>query len=154
MASRNFTELAKYFAEGTINYSTDTFYAILVTAVPAEGDLDTWAVRSDVTTEHAVSGNYTTGGFLCTATVEAAVDAVNDNIEITIVPQVGNGNAVFSSATITAVGAIIYRRVGADFSTPATDELVSFVDFLGTVTSTNGDYNVSFTTPIAINVNV
>lgn len=154
MASRNFTETALNMAKGVINYDTDEFYAILVTAIPSEANLDTWKMRSDVTSEHAVSGNYTAGGFPCSATVEDPVDAVNDNVDITIIPTVGNGNAVFSNSTITAVGAIIYRRIGGDFTTPATDNLVSLVDFGGTITSTNGDFNVTFSTPMTINVNV
>jgi len=154
MASRNFTETALNLAKGAIDYSSDEFYAILVTSIPSEANLDAWKMRGDVTNEHAVSGNYTAGGFLCAATVEDPVDAANDNVNIDIVPDVGNGNAVFSSSTIAAVGSIIYRRVGGDFATPATDNLVSFVDFGGTITSTNGDFNVTFSTPMIISVNV
>ena len=152
MASRNFTIRATNLAKGAINYSTDTFYAMLVTTIPIEGNLDGWAFRSNVTNEHAATGNYVTGGFACSATVEVQNDGT-DSVDITIVPTVGNGNAVFSNSTITSVGAIIFRQVGGDMTTPATDNLVSFVDFGGTITSTDGDFNVTFSTPSTIGVN-
>jgi len=152
MASQNFTNLSQHQAKGTIDFSADTFYALLInTTVPSEANLDAWVFRSDVTDEHAVSGNYTAGGFACTATVDA-LDTANNRTPVTIVPAVGNGNAVFSSSTISSNGALIFRRVGADLTTPADDELVAFVDFGGTITSTNGDFNVTFSTPIYINV--
>lgn len=152
MASRNFTIRATNLAKGTIDYSTDTFFALLVTSIPSEVNLDGWEVRNDVTNEHAATGNYVTGGFACTATVEAQDDAT-DSVDVTIVPTAGNGNAVFSSSTISSVGAIIFRQVGGDMATPLTDNLVSFVDFGGTITSTNGDFNVTFSTPSTIGVN-
>ena len=152
MASRNFTIRATNLAKGVIDYSTDTFYAMLLTSIPSEANLDGWAVRNDVTNEHAATGNYVTGGFACTATVEAQVD-LTDSVDITIIPTVGNGNAVFTNSTISSVGALIFRQVGGDMTTPLTDNLVSFVDFGGTITSTNGDFNVTFSTPTTINVN-
>jgi len=152
MASRNFTIVATNLAKGVIDYDTEVFYAMLVTAIPSEANLDGWGFRSDVTSEHAATGNYTTGGFLCDSSV-AAQDDPTDSVDINIVPDVGNGNAVFTSSTITAVGAIIFRQIGGSMATPATDNLVSFVDFGGTITSTNGDFNVTFSTPMNIDVN-
>ena len=39
MASANFTNLTDHLAKAAINFSSDTFKAILVTAVPSESDL-------------------------------------------------------------------------------------------------------------------
>lgn len=148
MASTNFTNLAKHLAKGTIDFDTDAFKAILVTSIPTTtdttGNMDTWEFRDDVTNEHAVSGNYLAGGFDCTPAGPGNLDLINERYEITF----SNATPAFASSTITAVGAIIYRNVG----TAATDELISFVDFSGTVSSTNGDFNVTFTDTLDITV--
>lgn len=67
------------------------------------------------------------------------------NDSITVTP--GNLSPGWTSATISAVGAIIYQDTG----TASTSKLIQFVDFLGTVSSTNGNYSVTFNTPIYIN---
>ena len=156
MASRNFTVLATNFAKSVINYDTDVFYALLVTSAPSEANLDAWQFRSDVDTgaiEHGATGGYVIGGFLCAATVEAQ-DDITDSVNVQIIPDVGNGGAVFTNATISSLGAIIFRQVGGTMATPATDNLVSFVDFGTTVTSTNSDYKVTFSTKMNIDVQI
>lgn len=141
MASANFTNLADHLAKAAINFSTDSFKVILVSAVPSATDLDTWINRSSVTTEVTGTG-YTTGGVAVTATV-GAVDTTNNRVPVTF----GNLSPGWTSATISAVGAIIYKSTG----TASTDKLVQFVDFNGTVASTNGNYSVTFSTPLYIN---
>lgn len=141
MASSNFRNLPLALALGQIDFSNATFKALLVTAVPSESELDTWVDRVDVTTEHAATGAYTTGGFAVTASV-GAVDATNNRVDITFSAT----NPVFSTSTISAVGAIVYVSTG----TAANDLLVAFVDFGATVSSTNGDFSVTFSTPLRI----
>lgn len=141
MASANFTNLPLKIANGSINFGSDTFKALLVSAVPSESNLDSWIFRSDVTSEVGASGSYATGGASVTCTV-GATDTTNNRVPITF----GNP-ANFTSATISAVGAIIYDVKGS----AATDILVTFVDFGGTVTSTNGTFSTSFNTPLYIN---
>ncbi len=152
MASANFTNLSQYIANANIDFGAGTFKAMLMDdgITPTEIELDTWIDRADVDTadrEHAVSGNYVAGGFDCTATVNAT-DTTNNLTGITIVPTVGNGNAVFSSSTISSVGAIIYLSTGV----AANDLLISFVDFNGTITSTNDDFKVTITNDLEISV--
>lgn len=149
MASQNFTNLSQHLANADIDFGAGTFKALLIddVAIPTETQFDTWVDRADVTTEHAVSGNYVAGGFACTATVNA-VNTTDNKTGVTIIPTVGNGNAVFTSATISSKGAIIYLSTG----TAANDLLIGFVDFSGTVASTNGDYNVTFSTDLEISV--
>ena len=142
MASANFTNLTDHLAKAAINFSSDTFKAILVTAVPSESDLDTFVNRSSVTTEHAATGGYTTGGFSVTATV-GAVDTTNNRVAVTYTCA----SPTYSSATLSAVGCIIYKSTG----TSSTDKLMHFVDFGGTVSSTAGNYTVTFSTPFYIN---
>lgn len=141
MASANFSNLPAALAKAQIDFETATFKALLVTDVPSEAELDTWIDRADVTTEHAASGAYTTGGFAVTATLEA-LDTTNNRQDITFAAT----NPVFTSSTISAVGAIVYVSTG----TAANDLLVAFVDFGATVESTNGDFSVTFSTPLRI----
>lgn len=141
MASANFRNLPRALALGQIDFSTATFKALLVTVAPTETELDTWVDRADVTTEHAATGAYTTGGFAVTASV-GAVDTTNNRVDVTFSAT----NPVFSVSTISAVGAIVYLSTG----TAANDLLVSFVDFGSTVSSTNGDFSVTFSAPLRI----
>lgn len=142
MSSANFTNLTDHQARAAINFATDTFKAILVTAVPSESDLDTFINRSSVTTEHAATGGYTAGGFSVTASV-GAVDTTNNRTAVTYTCA----SPTYSSATISAVGCIIYKSTG----NAATDKLMHFVDFGGTVSSTSGNFTVTFSTPFYIN---
>jgi hypothetical protein len=142
MASANFRNLADHLAKAAINFSTDSFKVILVSSVPSETNLDSWINRSDVTNEVAATGGYTAGGVAVTATV-GALDTTNKRVPVTF----GNLSPGWTSATISAVGAIIYKSTG----TSTTDKLVQFVDFSGTVASTSGNYSVTFSTPLYIN---
>jgi len=141
MASANFRNLADHLAKAAINFGSDSFKVLLVSSVPSETNLDGWINRSDVTTEVTGTG-YTSGGVAVTATV-GSVDTTNNRVAITF----GNLSPGWTSATISAVGAIIYKSTG----TASTDKLVQFVDFSGTVASTNGNYSVTFSTPLYIN---
>ena len=141
MASANFTNLTLKVANGNVNFGSHSFKALLVNAVPSESNLDTWVNRSDVTSEVGASGSYAAGGASVSCTV-GSVDTTNNRTGITF----GNP-ANFTSATISAVGAIIYKDSGA----AGTDTLITFVDFGGTITSTNGTFSTTFSTPLYIN---
>lgn len=146
MASQNFTYLSNALSEGSINFRTDTFKCMLINtaAIPSETQLDTWVDRADVTIENTDT-DYTAGGFALTAAVEAVPDATNNNIEVTFSET---SSPAYTTATISSLGAIIYKSTGV----AADDLLVSFVDFSGTISSTAGDFTVTFDTPLQINV--
>lgn len=137
MASANATSLPKRLADA---YFTGTFKFMLVSAVPSEANLDAWAVRSDVTNEITGTG-YTTGGVPVTLTV-GTTDVANNRVAVT--PS--NLSPGWTTASLAAVGGWLYKVVGAS----ATDQLIGFVDFNGTVTSTASNYNVTFTDPLYI----
>ena len=140
MASANFTKLVDYLGQGAINLNTATYKCMLVSAVPSEANLDAWAVRSDVTSEITGTG-YSAGGVAVTGTY--AYDTANNRASLTFT----NLSPGWTSSTLSAVGAIIYQNVGS----AGTDRLMHFVDFSGTVTSTNGNYSVTFSSPLYIN---
>lgn len=148
MASMNFTNLARALAQGRLQFdnsvdgTADTFKVMLVSAVPTTGNQDAWANRSDVTTEITGTG-YTAGGIAQAFTLDA-LDTTNNRQSITWT-NITNG---WTASTFSAVGAIIYRNSGA----AATDTLVTFVDFGGTVSCSNGTYSITYTTPTYISV--
>lgn len=139
MASANAGILTKRLADAY--FGSGTFKLMLASAAPSESDLDTFGFRSDITNEVAASGSYPTGGVTITCTV-GAYDATNNRVAVTF----GNP-APFTSATISAAGCWIYKAVGS----AATDELISFVDFGGTKTSTADTFTVTLSTPLYIN---
>lgn len=125
-------------AKGNIVPNTDTFYLMLVTSSYTP-DKDAHTKRSSITNEVSGTG-YTAGGAQTTCTV--SLDTTNDRTVLTF------GNVSWSNSTITARGGVIYKRRGGSASA---DELVAYVDFGSNITSTNGTFLVTFTTPLYIN---
>lgn len=139
--STNFTNLTDHLARAAIAFPTDSFKVLLLASAPTEANLDAWINRSDVTGEVTGTG-YTAGGVAQVLTV-GAVDTTNNRTPITPTNQAPG----WTTATISAVGAVIYKSTG----TAATDKLVTYVDFGATVTSTAGNYSITYTTPLYIN---
>ena len=141
MASTNFTNLPRALATAGHNFSSDTMKVLLVSSIPSEANLDAWANRSDVTNEITGTG-YTAGGIAQAYTLDA-LDATNNRQSVTLT-NISNG---WTGATISAVGCIVYKNSGS----AATDKLISFVDFGGTVAVTAGSYGITYSTPLYIN---
>lgn len=139
MASTNSLFLPKRLADAY--FGSGTFKMLLVTSVPSESDFDTFDFRSDIANESTGSG-YTAGGFTVTPTV-SAVDTTNNRVAVTFADL----SPALATATVSAVGGWIYKVIGS----AATDELVQFVDFGGTVASTAAAYNIDFTSPLYVN---
>lgn len=138
MASSNSLFLPKRLADA---YFTGSFKMLLVSSVPSESDLDTFDFRNDIANEVPNSGSYVAGGAAVTCSV-GAVDTTNNRVAVTF----GNPTP-WTAATISAVGGWIYKAVGS----AATDELIGFVDFGGTIVSTAGTYTVTLSTPLYVN---
>ena len=141
MASANFTNLPRHLAKADIDFDTSTFKVLLVSSVPSETNLDSWVYRSDVTNEITGTG-YSAGGISQAFTLDA-VDTTNNRQSVTWT-NITNG---WTSATFSAVGAIIYQNVGS----AATGRLLRFVDFGGTVSCTAGNFSITYSTPFYIN---
>lgn len=138
MASANALILSKRLADG---YFAGAFKLLLVSSLPSETDLDTFDFRSDIANEVTGAG-YTAGGVAVTLTV-GSPDATTNRTPVTI----GNLAPALAAASVSAVGGWLYKVAGS----AATDELVQFLDFEGTITSTGGPFNVTFTAPLYIN---
>ena len=140
MASTNFTVLPRDLATAGHNFSSQSLKVLLVSSVPSEANFDAWANRSDVTNEITGTG-YTAGGIAQAYTLEA-LDTTNNKQSITLT-NITNG---WTSATISAVGAIVYK----DSGTASTDKLISFVDFGGTVSVTAGNFSITYSSALDI----
>ena len=138
MASSNALILTKRMADA---YFTGTFKFLLVSSLPSEANFDAYDFRDDVANEVTGTG-YTSGGVAATVTV-GSVDTTNDRTPVTI----SDLPSAWTGSTISAVGGWLYKSVG----TAGTDQLVAFVDFGGTITSTAGNFSVTFTAPIYVN---
>ena len=142
MASANFYNLSDMLSKGLVDFDNDTFYCALVTGAPTLS----WVYRSDITNE-CTDSDYTAADAF-NVTPAGAPSSTNGVTSITF----ANGAPAYSTATISASGAIIFKRVGADLTTPADDPLIAYVDFTQTVSSTAGDYNVTFTDTLDITI--
>lgn len=120
---------------GNVDFDTDTFKMMLVTSTYTASK--SHAKRSDITNEVTGAG-YTTGGNACSVSV-AATDNVNNDVEISFTVT------SWTSATITARAGVIYKSRGGASSA---DELVGYVDFGSDVSSTNGTFAVTVTSPL------
>jgi hypothetical protein len=138
MASLVYNSFMRDIATGAVDCDTDTFKMLLVTSTYTAAK--SHAKRSDVTNEVAAGSGYTTGGNACALTV-AATDNVNNDVEISF------SVTSWTSATITARAGVIYKSRGG---LATADELVGYVDFLSNITSTNGTFAVTVSTPLSL----
>lgn len=133
MASKIYNSFADDEARGNIVLDGDTFGVILVTAGYTP-DIDAHTKRSDITNEVAATG-YTAGGNTVSLTVTK--DTTNDREDI------GLGGTSWAAATITAAGAVYFKKRGGAASA---DELIAFIDFGGDVSSTNDTFTLNAST--------
>jgi len=127
------TSFKKELLEGIHDFRSggDTFKLALFTS---SASLD--ATTTTFSTTNEVSGTgYTSGGNTLTNVnpTSSGTTAFTDFADTT-----------FSSATITAAGALIYNSTEAD-------KAVAVLDFGGDKTSTNGDFTIQFPTADASN---
>lgn len=124
-------------AEGSIDIDTDTFHLMLTTSTYVP-DQDLHDFRDDVTNEVASSGTYTTGGGNALAGGTFAYNAASNEYRIAWT------SPAYTSATITARVAVIYKRRGGASSA---DELLAYCIEAADVTSTAGTFTVTLPSP-------
>jgi hypothetical protein len=122
-----------------VNWTLDTIMVGLYTGtIPVEVQ-DEWIYKDDITgiTEIAQSGNYITGGAkLATPTIEY--------ISGTNIIKLNANDTTWTNSIISSNCAIIYVKVGTDFSTPEDDVLLGYVDFEQTFSSNTGDFTITW----------
>jgi len=129
------TSFKRALLDGEMDFSSDTAQSYKIALYTSSASLD--AATAAYTTSNEVSGTgYSAGG---------------NTLSISTNPTTGGTTAFLSfatttwtTATITAAGALIYQAGG---STPA----VAVLDFGGDKTSTAGDFQITFPTADATN---
>jgi hypothetical protein len=120
----------KNLINGGIDLDTDTIKIALVTSSYTPNK-DTHDYFDDVTNEVSGAG-YTAGG--ATLTMSLTQDDANDLI------KVDAADVSWSSSTITARGAVIYKSTG----TAGTSSLICYLDFGADKASVTGTFQVIF----------
>jgi hypothetical protein len=122
---------------GPIDFDADPIYALLVTNTyvgTALATLKTHQFRSSITGESSGTG-YTTGGVQLTS---PTITQSGDNYIFDA------ADPSWASSSITARGVVLFKRVGADLTTPADDPLIALLDFGSDVVSTGGTFQAVF----------
>lgn len=121
---------------GPIDWDADPIYCMLVNSTYVGTSLATLKTHdfiNDVQANEIIGTGYTAGGVQLSG---AAIVTSGDSQAIDFT------DPSWASATITARGAVIYKRVGADLSTPADDPVLLLLDFGADKTSTGGTFTV------------
>lgn len=123
-----------------INHKTDTIKLSLHSS-SYTADQDSHDFYDDVTNEVSASGSYSAGG--ATLSVTTSQDNTDDEGVFDAV------DVSFTSATITARYAVIYKSTG----TASTSPLICLIDFGSNQTSTAGTFAITFAAEGIINLN-
>lgn len=137
MASIIYNSMLHDLSTGAIDFDTDTFKCMLVTSsyTPSKSH----SKRSDITNEVTGTG-YTTGGNTATATVATINNTSN-------LQDISWSITSWTSSTITARGAVVYKARGGASSA---DELVGYLDFVTDQSSSGGTFTVTVGTPLRL----
>ncbi len=131
MANVVYNALKKNIMNGGIDLDSDTIKVALVTSSYTP-DQDSDEDFADVTNEVSGTG-YTAGG---AELANKAVTADNTDDEGVFDAD----NVTWSSSSITARGAVIYKSTG----TPANDLLIAYIDFGEDKVSSDGDFTITW----------
>ncbi len=139
MANVIYNSFKKRIMDGSIDLDTDTIKVGLVTDTYTPNQ-DTHEFYSDITNE-VVGTGYTAGGKTLTVTLSqdnTDNEGVFDAADVT-----------WTTATITARGAFIYKDTG----TASTSPLICLIDFTVDKTSTEDDFLVTWNAEGILNLN-
>ena len=131
MANAVYNSFKKDSMVGTFNLSADTLKVVLVTSSYTP-NIDTHTKYSDITNEVVGVGYTTSGQTLAGVTVSA--DLTGDKAVLDA------NDVTWTSSTITAAGAVIFKVNGASTTSP----LIGYVDFGGSKSSSNGDFIIQW----------
>lgn len=141
MASQIYNTFKKKIMNGSIDLDTDTIKIALVTSSYTP-DIDAHDFWDDVSAnEVAASGTYAAGGATLTCTVtqdDTDNEGVFDATDVS-----------WTSATITARYAVIYKSTGVAGTSP----LICVIDFGSNQVSTLGTFAITFAAEGIINLN-
>jgi hypothetical protein len=139
MANVIYNSFKQKIMDGSIDLDTDTIKVALVTSSYTP-DQDNHEDYADITNE-VVGTGYTAGG---ATLANAAVTKDNTDNEGVFDAD----NVTWSSSTITARGAIIYKDSGVD----ATSWFIAYLDFTTDKTSTSGNFTIQWNSEGIVNL--
>lgn len=132
MANVIYNSFKRDIANGSIDLDTDTLKIMLVTSSYTP-DIDAHTKRSDITNE-VVGAGYTGGG----ATLASLSVTANNTTDKGVFDA---ADVTWSTSTITARGAVIYKSRGGASSA---DELICYLDFSSDQISSAGNFTITF----------
>ena len=141
MADVIYNSFKRDIMNGALDLDTDTIKVMLVTSSYTP-DQDAHTKRSDVTNE-VVGTGYSAGG---AALANKAVTADNTDNEGVFDAD----DLTWSSSTITARGAVLYKSRGGASSA---DELLCYIDFGSDKSSSAGNFTLQWAAEGIINLN-
>lgn len=124
---------------GGIDLDTNTIYVMLVTSAYTPNQ-DTHLDRADVTNEVSGTG-YTSGGAEITSKTVTQDDTDNEGV-------FDGADVTWSTATITARGAVIYKSTGV----AANDTLICYLDFGSDQSSSAADFIIAWNAEGIVNL--
>lgn len=141
MADVIYNSFKQKIMNGSIDLDTDTLKVALVTSSYSP-DQDAHDNYDDLTNEVANGNGYTTGG---ATLANKAVTADNtDNEGVFDADDVS-----WTSSTITARGAVIYKDSGVASTSP----LIAYIDFGSDKSSSNGTFQITWAAEGILNLN-
>lgn len=141
MASVIYNSFKRDIMNGALDLDTDTIKVMLVTS-SYTADQDAHTKRSDITNEVSGTG-YSAGG---ASLANKAVTADNTDNEGVFDAD----DLTWSTATITARGAVLYKSRGGASSA---DELICYIDFGADKSSSAGNFTLQWDSEGIINLN-
>jgi hypothetical protein len=121
-----------------IDFDTDAIHVALVNSayVANASAQDTHDFFNDVAVSEVTGSAYVSGGqSLLSKTV--TLDTANDRVDFDA------ADALRSNSTITAYGAVLYKRVG---TTDSVSPVIALIDFGGVQTSSAGAFTIQWST--------
>lgn len=135
MASFIFNSFKGHLLSGNINLASDPIHCMLMKSTYTP-NMDSHKKYSDVSGhEHTGNGVYFTGG-KALSSKSITIDNTNDWAYFTA------NNVTWASTTLSASGAILLAS-GAGYG-GITNPLIGYIDFGSTLSSSNGDYTITW----------
>lgn len=141
MANVIYNSFKRDLMNGSIDLDTDTIKVMLVTSSYTP-DQDAHTKRSDITNEVSGTG-YSAGGASLANKVVSVDNTDNEGV-------FDADDLTWSSSTITARGAVLYKSRGGLSSA---DELICYFDFSTDQVSSSGNFTIQWNSEGIINLN-
>ena len=140
MATVIYNSFKQKIMNGSIDLDTDTIKVALVSSSYTP-DQDTHIFFDDVTNEVGDSGTYSAGGAELANKSVTQDDTDNEGV-------FDADNVSWTTATITARGAVLYKSTG----TASTSPLIAYIDFGSNQTSTAGTFTITWNSEGILNL--